>query len=95
MDEGTSQAIADTFKVYGDKTRVRILFCLKEKEQCVDDIAVKLNMEQSAISHQLRILKNARLVSARREGRFSYYSLMDEHVNAILNMGMEHAMEDM
>ncbi len=95
MDEVTSQAIADAFKVFGDKTRVRILFCLLENEQCVDDIAVQLNMEQSAISHQLRILKNARLVSARREGRFSYYSLMDEHVSVILNMGLEHATEDM
>lgn len=95
MDERISQDIADAFKVFGDKTRIRILFCLQEKEQCVEDIAMRLNMEQSAISHQLRILKNARLVSVRKEGRFSYYSLMDDHVSVILNMGMEHATEDM
>ena len=95
MNEKISQAIADAFKVFGDKTRVNILFCLQDEEMCVDDIATALSMEQSAISHQLRILKDARLVKVRKEGRFSYYSLEDEHVSTILKMGMEHAVEDM
>ena len=95
MNEKISQAIADAFKVFGDKTRVNILFCLQDEEMCVDDIATALSMEQSAISHQLRILKDARLEKVRKEGRFSYYSLEDEHVSTILKMGMEHAVEDM
>lgn len=95
MNEEISQAVADAFKVFGDKTRVSILFRLQKKEMCVDDIAASLGMEQSAISHQLRILKKARLVKVRKEGRFSYYSLEDEHVNTILEMGMEHALEEM
>lgn len=94
MDEITSQAIADAFKVFGDKTRISILFSLQDEELCVDEIATRLDMEQSAISHQLRILKNARLVKVRKEGRFSYYSLEDEHVSTILKMGLEHACEE-
>ena len=93
MNEKISQAIADAFKVFGDKTRINILFCLQKEEHCVDEIATALNMEQSAISHQLRILKKARLVKVRKEGRYSYYSLEDEHVSTILEMGMEHAAE--
>ena len=95
MNEKISQAVADAFKVFGDKTRVSILFNLQNKEMCVDDIATSLGMEQSAISHQLRILKQARLVKVRKEGRYSYYSLEDEHVSTILEMGMEHALEVM
>ena len=94
MDEERAQAIADAFKVFGDKTRIRILFCLQDSEKCVEDISSELNMEQSAISHQLRILRGAKLISARKEGRYSYYSLKDAHVSTILQMGLEHSAED-
>ena len=82
--------LADLFKVFGDSTRVRILHVLSVSEMCVCDIAAILNMTQSAISHQLRILKNARLVKNRREGKVVYYSLDDEHVEHIFDQGMEH-----
>lgn len=82
--------LADLFKVFGDSTRVRILHVLSVSEMCVCDIAAILNMTQSAISHQLRILKNARLVKNRREGKVVYYSLDDEHVKHIFDQGMEH-----
>ncbi len=95
MDDKKSQAIADAFKVFGDKTRIRILFSLQDKEKCVEEISEELGMEQSAISHQLRILKDARLIRLRKEGRYSFYSLEDEHVSIILKMGMEHASENM
>lgn len=88
------QKIANTFKVFGDKTRVRILLLLQDGELCVDEIVVKTNMEQSAISHQLRILKEAHLIKSRKVGRFSYYSLDDDHVSTILKMGMEHIVEE-
>ncbi len=94
MDDARAQAIADGFKVFGDKTRIRILFCLQDSEKCVEDITEEIGMEQSAISHQLRILRDAKLISVRKEGRYSYYSLKDEHVSTILQMGMEHAAED-
>lgn len=82
--------LADLFKVFGDSTRVRILHVLSVSEMCVCDIAAILNMTQSAISHQLRILKNVRLVKNRREGKVVYYSLDDEHVKHIFDQGMEH-----
>lgn len=88
------QKIANTFKVFGDKTRVRILLLLQDGELCVDEIVVKTNMEQSAISHQLRILKEAHLIKSRKVSRFSYYSLDDDHVSTILKMGMEHIVEE-
>jgi ArsR family transcriptional regulator len=82
--------LAELFKIFGDSTRVKILWALNEEELCVCDIASLLNMKQSAISHQLRILKQARLVKNRREGKVVFYSLLDHHVTKIFDMGMEH-----
>ena len=89
----TSQQIAELFKAFGDTTRVRILWLLLSKEQCVGDIAQALDISQSAISHQLRILKQMHLIKVRREGKNSLYSLADDHVRTILQMGLEHVME--
>lgn len=86
--------LAELFKVFGDSTRIRILYVLSENEVCVGDIALILNMTQSAISHQLRILKQNKLVKVRREGKQIYYSLADDHVRVILSMGKEHIEED-
>lgn len=86
--------LAELFKVFGDSTRIRILYVLSENEECVGDIAQILNMTQSAISHQLRILKQNKLVKVRREGKQIYYSLADDHVRVILAMGREHIEED-
>lgn len=80
----------DFFKVIGDKTRIKILLALHETELCVCDIAVLLDMNQSAISHQLRVLKQAGLVKYRKEGRIVFYSLDDDHVKNILDQGLEH-----
>lgn len=85
--------ISELFKVLGDNTRVNILFALGEREMCVRHIAEYLGMTQSAISHQLRVLKQARLVKYRRDGKTVYYSITDGHVKTILNMGMEHISE--
>ena len=82
--------LADLFKVLGDSTRIRILHVLSVSEMCVCDIAAILDISQSAISHQLRILKIARLVKNRREGKIVYYSLDDEHVEYIFDQAMEH-----
>ena len=89
----TSQQIAELFKTFGDKTRVRILWLLLNNEQCVNDIAQALDISQSAISHQLRILKQMHLIKVRREGKNALYSLADDHVRTILQMGLEHIME--
>ena len=85
--------LAELFKVFGDSTRVRILWALDESEMCVCDIAVLLNMTQSAISHQLRVLKQARLVKNRKDGKVVYYSLDDEHVKEIFEQGLIHIKE--
>ena len=85
--------LAELFKVFGDSTRVKILWALNEAEMCVCDIAVLLNMTQSAISHQLRILKQANLVKNRREGKVVYYSLNDYHVKQIFDQGLSHINE--
>mgnify|MGYP000807259455 FL=1 len=87
--------LAELFKVFGDSTRIRILFVLFEAEVCVCDLAQALNMTQSAISHQLRILKQNKLVKNRREGKSIFYSLADEHVRAIIAQGREHIEEDL
>ena len=92
-DEDALYDLAELFKVFGDSTRVRILFALFESELCVCDIAKLLGMTQSAISHQLRVLKQARLVSSRRDGKTIYYSLCDDHVKSIFYLAMEHVME--
>jgi len=89
-DEERLYDLAELFKVFGDTTRIRILYVLFEAEMCVCDIAEILNMTQSAISHQLRVLKQARLVRNRREGKQIYYSLADDHVRTIIGQGMDH-----
>ena len=86
--------LAELFKVFGDSTRIRILFVLFEAEVCVCDLAKVLNMTQSAISHQLRILKQNKLVKSRREGKSIFYSLADDHVRTIINQGRDHIEED-
>ena len=85
--------LAELFKIFGDTTRIRILYVLFEAEMCVCDIAEVLSMTQSAISHQLRLLKQAKLVKNRREGKTVYYSLADDHVRTIIDQGMEHIEE--
>nr|WP_314462501.1 metalloregulator ArsR/SmtB family transcription factor [uncultured Clostridium sp.] len=85
--------LADFFKIFGDPTRVRILYVLGQSEMCVCDIANLLQMGQSAISHQLRVLKQMRLVKFRREGKTVFYSLADGHIETILAQGMEHISE--
>ena len=85
--------LAELFKVFGDSTRIRILFVLLESEVCVCDLAQALGMTQSAISHQLKILKTSKLVRFRREGKSVFYALADDHVRAILSQGMEHIEE--
>ena len=91
--EETLYDLAEFFKVFGDSTRIRILWALAESEMCVCDIANLLNMTQSAISHQLRVLKQAALVKNRRDGKVVYYSLDDEHVQQIIDQGMTHINE--
>ncbi len=86
--------LAELFKVFGDSTRIRILFVLFEAEVCVCDLAAALNMTQSAISHQLRILKQNKLVKSRREGKSVFYSLADSHVRTIIAQGREHIEEE-
>ena len=86
--------LAELFKVFGDSTRIRILFVLFEAEVCVCDLAAALSMTQSAISHQLRILKQNKLVICRREGKSVFYSLADDHVRSIIAQGREHIEED-
>lgn len=85
--------LAELFKIFGDSTRIRILFVLFEAEVCVCDLAQALNMTQSAVSHQLRILKQNKLVKSRREGKSIFYSLADGHVRAIIDQGREHIEE--
>ena len=85
--------LADLFKVFGDSTRIKILWALDEAEMCVCDIAVLLNMTQSAISHQLRVLRQARLIKNRKDGKVVFYSLEDEHIKQIFNQALIHINE--
>lgn len=85
--------LAELFKVFGDSTRIKIICSLFESEMCVCDLSCLLNMTQSAISHQLRVLKSARLVKFRREGKVVYYSLDDEHIKHIYDAGLNHISE--
>lgn len=85
--------LAELFKIFGDTTRIKILYVLFEAEMCVCDIALVLNMTVSAISHQLRILKQARLVKFRKEGKSVFYSLADDHIKKIIDNGIEHINE--
>jgi ArsR family transcriptional regulator len=85
--------LADFFKVFGDSTRIKILYALVSSELCVQELAELLNMNQSAISHQLRILKQAHVVKYRKDGKFAFYSLDDDHVTQIVAQGMAHLSE--
>ena len=91
--EETLYDLAELFKVFGDTTRIKILYVLFESEMCVCDIAQLLGMTQSAISHQLRILKQSRLIKFRREGKTVFYSLADNHVRTIIGQGSDHLAE--
>ena len=92
-DEELLYDLAELFKVFGDSTRIKILYALRQSEMCVCDIAQLLGMTQSAISHQLQVLKKSKLVKYRREGKTVFYSLADSHVRTILGQGMEHVTE--
>lgn len=94
LDETTTGRLAETFKILGDPTRIKILTILSNDEMCVCDIAATLQMGQSAISHQLRLLRGARLVKFRREGKEAWYSLDDSHVVILLKQGLQHILHD-
>ena len=93
ISEDNIYNLAELFKVFGDSTRIRILLLLQEKEASVNEIANELNMTQSAISHQLKNLKHSKLIKNRREGQTIYYSLDDDHVYKIIEMGLAHVDE--
>lgn len=90
LNDDTALRLSDTFKILGDQTRIKILSLLTENEMCVCDIADTLQMGQSAISHQLRVLRSARLVKFRKDGKEAFYSLDDDHVVSLMNQGLEH-----
>ncbi len=92
-EEETLYDLAELFKVFGDSTRIKILCALLETEMCVCDMAALFGMTQSAISHQLRVLKQARLVKFRKDGKVVYYSLQDQHIKNIFDEGLEHVTE--
>lgn len=93
-EENLLYDLADLFKLFGDSTRIKILYALYSSEMCVCDLADLLGMNQSAVSHQLKTLKQAKLVKFRREGKSVFYSLDDDHIVKIINQGMAHIMED-
>ena len=92
-DDDVLYNLADLYKIFGDSTRIKILYVLFEHELCVNDIATLLNMSSSAISHQLRVLKQSHLVSFRRQGKTLFYFLADDHVRIIIEKGLEHICE--
>ncbi len=92
-DESKTYSLAELYKVFGDATRVRILCTLMDGEKCVGETASALSMTDSAVSHQLKILKQARLVTSRRDGKSAIYSLADDHVKTIIENGLEHVNE--
>ena len=92
-DEDMLYDLAELFKVFGDSTRIRILYALAARELCVCDIAGILGLSQTAVSHQLRVLKASKLVKARRDGKIIFYALDDDHVHSILDMGADHLFE--
>jgi ArsR family transcriptional regulator len=92
-DQVALYKLADLFKLFGDSTRLGILWALSESEMCVCDLCALLKMKQPAVSHQLKNLKQSRIVKARRDGKIVYYSLDDEHIRELLNLGMEHIQE--
>ncbi|MFW6011510.1 MAG: ArsR/SmtB family transcription factor [Desulfosalsimonas sp.] len=85
--------LADFFKIFGDRTRIAILWALSESEMCVCDLCALLDMKQSAVSHQLKLLKQSRIVKYRRQGKVVYYSLDDDHIRRVLNLGRQHIKE--
>jgi DNA-binding transcriptional ArsR family regulator len=93
INEGMVLSLADTFKTLGDPTRVKILYALLQKELCVCDIAAVIGISDSAVSHQLRVLRGQKLVKFRRDGKILYYSLDDNHVSALFAQGLEHVSE--
>jgi DNA-binding transcriptional ArsR family regulator len=93
LHEKAVGTISDMFKALGDQTRLRVLYALSKEELCVCDLSNLLGMTISAISHQLRILRNLRLVKSRRQGKIVYYSLDDDHVLKLLEVGVKHAEE--
>lgn len=93
-DEEPIYEVSELFRVFGDSTRARMICALSISELCVGDLAALLMMTQSAISHQLRILKQSRLVKSRREGRVVYYALADDHIKALFTVAFEHIMEE-
>lgn len=92
-DENVLCELAEFFRVFGDSTRIRILYALSKAEMCVCDIAELLNISQSAVSHQLQVLRSKRLVKYRREGKTVFYSLNDEHIFSIIGQGIDHIKE--
>jgi DNA-binding transcriptional ArsR family regulator len=94
LDEDVVYDLAEIFKTMSDPTRIKILYALKERELCVCDLSELLDMSSSAISHQLRVLRNNKLVKYRKEGRSVYYSLDDDHVMCLFGQGLEHVLED-
>lgn len=92
-DPVTLRGLSETFKVLGDTTRLKICLALSRRELCVGDIAAVLDMSESAVSHQLRLLKTMRLVAYRRDGRLTYYKLDDEHIEDLMRLGARHVME--
>lgn len=92
-EEETLYDLADFFKIFGDSTRIKILMALEKAELCVCDLAALLNMTKSAISHQLKTLRQEKLVKYRRDGKNAFYSLLDDHVKNILDIGLEHISE--
>lgn len=93
LDEDKIIDLAELFKIFGDSTRVKIINILLNDELCVNDIATKINATQSAVSHQLRILKTSKLVKYRKDGNLTFYSLADDHVEKIFKIGCEHINE--
>lgn len=93
LDENILQEVSENFKIFGDLTRLKILQALYQRELCVCDLTAALEANQSTISHQLRVLRSKNLVKFRKEGKMAYYSLADEHVVTIMEMGVEHATE--
>ena len=92
-DDEVLYELADLFRVFGDSTRIKILYALFESEKCVNDISNAVGISQSAVSHQLRVLRTSKLVKFRREGKAMLYSLDDDHVRSMLELGMEHVEE--
>ena len=93
LTDASAAALAETFKVLGDATRVRILDALSRSELCVHDVALRVGLSESAVSHQLRLLRGMRLVRPRRDGRNIYYAVDDQHIFDLLEQGLEHVSE--